>query len=435
MLDPRLQSLPLAAWELMALASICLFFAAVGLVCLCVRVRDRRILAVCPVLLPVCYLLMQGFLSLEPVRSERGAAREFVKNLMLTLPPWVLILTILALGVLTVLLWRRMLRHWRSHITPMSVKEAVDDLPTGLCCYAPGGRIILQNRVMEELARTAAGETAVNGEDLRGILLEGTLAPDCKRDGTAEGPILVLPDGAARALSTQTLAWEGGALTALLASDVTESYQKTLALEEKQAQLYAINRKLAGYNREIVDLTIQAETLAARARLHDEIGTDLLVMKKLLRRGVDRDELRELRRRLRRSVSCLKEEDEPRAADEFAVLLETARRLGVRVEIEGRVPEDKALSHVITIGLHECLTNLLRHAHGDVLRLRLTREGDRIRAEYSGNGDRPAGEIKETGGLRVLRSTTEGVGGAMTVTAVPDFRVILELPKEETDAL
>ena len=120
----------------------------------------------------------------------------------------------------------------------------------------------------------------------------------------------------------------------LLAADVTEAYQKTLALEEKKTQLYAINRKLAGYNREIVDLTTQAEILAARARLHDEIGTDLLVVKKLLRQGVNRTELRELRRRLQRSVSCLKEDSESQGADEFTVLLETARRLGVRMEID-----------------------------------------------------------------------------------------------------
>ena len=434
-MDPRMQTLPLAAWELLALASICLFFALVGLSCLCVRIRNRRILGMGIVLLPVCYLLMQGFLGLEPMRSKRGAAHEAVKNFLLTLPPWALIAAILILGLVTVLLWLRTLRYWRSHITPMSIKEAVDSLPTGVCCHAPGGRIVLQNRAMEDLSRIAAGEAAVNGEELCRILRGGALAPNCRRDGTAEAPILVLPDGSARALSTQLLDWEGNELTALLAADVTEAYQKTLALEEKQAQLYAINRKLAGYNREIVDLTVQAEILAARARLHDEIGTDLLVMKKLLRQGINQAELRELRRRLQRSISCLKEDSEPQRSDELTVLLETARRLGVRMEIDGEVPQDPALAHVITTGLHECLTNLLRHAHGDTLHLRLRRVGDRIVAEFSGNGEPPVGEIRETGGLHILRSTAEELGGTMTVTADPDFRVILELPKEVEHAL
>ncbi len=434
-MDPRLQSLPLAVWELLALTSIGLFFAAVGLTCFCIRIRDRRALGASALLLPISYLLMEGFLGLEHINSKRGAAHEAVKNFLLTLPGWALITAILALSLLTVLLWRRMLHYWHSHITPMSVKEAVDNLSVGLCCFRPWGRIVLVNTAMESLCRTAVGETPCNGEALRRTLFEGRLAPGAQRAGSAEAPVLVLPDGSARALSIQRLNWEGGELIALLASDVTEAYRKTLALEEKRARLYAVNRKLAGYNREIVDLTIQAEILAARARLHDEIGADLLVMKKLLRQGVNQAELRELRRRLQRSVSCLREDTNAKSADELTVLLETARRLGVRIELEGELPDSGALVHVITTGVHECLTNLLRHAHGDTLHLELRSSDDRIIAEFSGNGAPPAGEVRETGGLRILRACAEEIGGTMTVSVCPDFRVTLSLPKEVENAL
>ena len=115
--------------------------------------------------------------------------------------------------------------------------------------------------------------------------------------------------------------------------------------------------------------------------------------------------------------------------------MDTARRLGVGMEIEGDIPREPVLLHVITTGLHECLTNLLRHAHGDRLKLQLSREEGTIRAAFSGNGDPPAGEVRETGGLRILRSTAEQAGGTMTVVTEPDFRVILVLPKEESNAV
>ena len=434
-LDPRLSALPLAVWALLALCAICLFFAAVGLVCFSVRLRDRLILALSVVLLPVCYLLMQAFLTLGPLAGERNAAHYAAKGFLLDLPTWVLIPAMLGLILLTILLWRRTLRYWHSHITPMSVKEAVDNLPTGICCYLPGGRIILINTAMEALCRDAVGEILCNGENLHRALTEGGLAPDCRRVDAGEGPILLLPDGSARALSIQSLDWEGGELTALLAADVTEAYGKTLELENRKEQLFAINRRLAGYNREIVDLTIQTEILAARTKLHDEIGADLLLMKKLLRLGVNDAELEALRERMRRNISFLREDPEMHAADELTVLLETARCLGVSVEIEGELPHAPALAHVITTGLHECLTNLLRHAHGDRLRLRLSGENDRIHAEFSGNGNPPTGDIRETGGLRILRFTAERVGGAMTVAADRDFRVILDLPKEVPHAI
>ena len=433
-LDPRLSALPIWLWQLLSLFAILLFFAAVVLGFLCLQNRRWGRFALTLPLAAFCYVLMQGFLVLEPLKTRRGPVTHFVKDCLLSVPPWLLIPGMLLLGLGVGLLLRGLLRYEREHVTPLSVKEAVDNLPAGICCFAPGGRIVLINRAMETLGQTAAGQS-YNGEVLCRVLTGGELKPDCRRVDTAEGPLLLLPDGSARALTTQRFAWEGCELTALLAADVTEAYRKTQDLERQKERLYAINRQLAGYNREIVDLTIQTEILSARARLHDEIGTDLLLMKKLLRLGVNEAELEELRRRLRRNISCLKDDAEAQTADELTVLLETARSLGVAVEIEGEIPADAVLANVITTGLHESLTNLLRHAHGDRLRLRLDRGDRRIRAEYSGNGDPPAGEIRETGGLRTLRQMTEALGGTMTVSADPTLRVTLNLPKEEHHGL
>lgn len=50
---------------------------------------------------------------------------------------------------------------------------------------------------------------------------------------------------------------------------------------------------------------------------------------------------------------------------------------------------------------------------------------------FSGNGDPPAGEIREIGGLRFLRNLTEQNGGTMSVTAEPTICISLKLPKED----
>ena len=435
--NPRLSILPVWLWQVLGLVAIGLFFAAVGLCFVCIRNRRWKAFALGLPMAVFYFLLTQGCLLLELGESNapRGPLSYAVRDGLLSVPPWLLLPGMALLVLAAALLWRGVLRFERAHITPLSVKEAVDNLPTGICCHLPGGRIILINRAMEALARTAAGRSENNGETLRDLLTRGELAPACRRVDTGEGPILLLPDGSARAISLQQLPWEGGELTAMLAADVTEAYRKTQDLEKQKERLFAINRRLAGYNREIVDLTIETEILAARTRLHDEIGADLLLMKKQLRRGVNDAELEELRRRLRRNISCLREDPETQTADELTVLLETAKRLGVKIGIEGEIPREAALSRVIITGLHECLTNLLRHAHGNALKLRLFRDSGRIRAEYSGNGDPPAGEICETGGLRILRACAGGIGGTMRVETAPDFRVILDLPEEVPHAV
>ena len=59
-------------------------------------------------------------------------------------------------------------RGERARITPMSVKEAVDSLPSGVCVYLPGGRVILINRAMERL-----GPDYMNASDIiKGLSFE-----------------------------------------------------------------------------------------------------------------------------------------------------------------------------------------------------------------------------------------------------------------------
>ncbi len=429
-MDPAIRNLPIAVWELLALAAICLFFAAVGLTFLCIRYRCKGTLALCLVLVPGCYFLAEGFLILQTKKSARGAAHFALKNFFLNLPPWVLIPAILGLIAIMVLLLRRTLRFGGRNITPGSVKEAVDSLPEGICCFRPWGRIVLANTAMEALCRRATGEILTNGRDFRESLASGQLRPGCRLTDNGGETLLVLPDGSAHSFREQNFDWEGEPLTVLLAANVTEAYRKTLALEEQNRRLTELNRQLAARNREIVDLTIQSEILAARVRLHDAMGEDLLAMKKLLLEGDEPEATETVRRRLRRSVSFLRDNSEYQAADEFAVLMQTAERLGVRVELEGVLPKEEPFRRVVATGLHECLTNLLRHAHGNLLRMELRAQGDKLTVIYTGNGEPPKEPVRETGGLRILRTLTEQVGGSMAISTEPSFTVTLTLNKE-----
>lgn len=160
------------------------------------------------------------------------------------------------------------------------------------------------------------------------------------------------------------------------------------------------------------------------------MGEDLLTMKKLALGGRDDAWLEALRHRLRRNIGFLKSDAEGEPADEYAVLLNTAEKLGVHTEIRGELPRTEPEMRVVATGLHECLTNLLRHAHGDLLQLELREENGCLTAVFTGNGTPPAGPIRETGGLKSLRALTEQAGGTMTVRVEPAFTVTLILPKE-----
>ena len=424
------QLMPL--WQTVGLILVLLVFLAVWLLGMSLLQRQWGTGVLSGLLLFLSYVSEQLFIALYYCTSK--LATRWIGMQLMQLPPLVLIGWTLLLLLLELLLLRVLVRQHRTHVSPASVKEAVDTLPTGICCYLPGGQVLLVNQAMEALCRDALGCSLQNGEVFRSRLEQGPYAPGCERLLAEGSRILVLPNGDARRISVQVASYEDQPLTVLLADEITEVYQKTLRLRENREQVARLNRRLAAYNREIVDLTIQQELLYTRIRLHDEMGADLLQVRRLIQSGGEIQERLELRQRLRQNVSFLQGQ-EAVPQDEYRLMLETAGKLGVRVQIEGTLPGTEPQKHIVATGIHECFTNTLRHGHGDLLTVRISETEQSICVDFTGNGEPPAGEITEKGGLHALRALTEQIGGTMTVGTQTGFSVTLTLPKEVPHAL
>lgn len=220
----------------------------------------------------------------------------------------------------------------------------------------------------------------------------------------------------------------------LIVSDITDTYRKTLELRRMQEKVSDLNIRLVKVNREIVELTVEQEILAAKVKIHDELGSNLLAIKRFLLSGGTEQEKAEIVERLRRSITFLQEE-QTAVADEYELIIGTAKRLGVRVTVTGTLPQIEPQKHIVATAIHECFTNTLRHAHGDVLQVSITETENNIVAEFTGNGEQPTGKIREKGGLVSLRALTEQAGGHMTIRTTPSFTVTLELPKEVENAI
>ena len=418
----------------LCLLSVLLFFFAFILSALYIRHRRLRGLWLSILILILSYSVVQVLFSRFFGQIEAGRLVLLLRRIAAA--PGILLLLTGAMAAAELLLFRDALAYEKNHITGMSVKEAIDSLPVGICCYTPRGRILVANQTMETLCRTVTGEALVNGAEFKDRLVSGPLLSGCRTLWMGERPLVVLPDDTVWSLAAEETPLEQITATTLLASDITETYRKTRELESAQERVVALNRRLAAINREIVDVTIQREILNAKVRIHDELGSELLTMKRIILQGGSDQELAGLVTRLRQSVSFIRAEPPSHTAkDEYDRMLEAAERLGVRVIVTGKLPRAKAQKHILATALHECLTNTLRHAHGDELRLAITESGSTVTAVITNNGEQPTEEIREKGGLRSLRVMTENGGGRMTVSIDPVFSIKLELPKEAPHGL
>lgn len=410
--------------------SVILFFGAVVVVAFLVRQKRNRELRLAVPMLVSTYICEQCFdLYLSGAAYSETAAK--IREMLLSVPTVVPLLYCIAMAVLEAMLLNNIHRHKYERITGMSIKEAMDGFPDGVLCYAPKGRVMLVNQAMKEFCRQMTGDELVNGDLFTQQMMSGQIRPGGRIVTVGDENVFVLPDETVWKINLQDIPFEDSEVRMLTASEITEEYRKTEELRAMQKGLAALGERLAKVNREIVDLTAEREMLNAKIRIHDEMGKNLLIVKHFILNGGTESEKAAMIGSLYQNVSFLMKDLPAAARDECELMIDTASRLGVTVFVTGTIPDCEPQRHILATAIHECFTNTLRHAHGNELYMNIEDDEDRLRVVLTNNGNKPAGEIEERGGLALLRNLTEREGGRMTILNDPSYAVVLELPKEE----
>lgn len=429
--DPALES---ALWIFMCIFTVMLFYGAVILIVLLVRQKRYRLLGVGIFLVGLSFLAEMSFNAYLCSHTYSKRVVD-IKGFFDFLPDWALILTLVVLTVTEACLFYNTHRYEKTRITAMSVKEATDSLPIGICWYAPGGLVLLANHAMERFCERTIGGPLLSGETLWNRLCAGDLLPGCQTIIVGNEQVVLFSDNSAYKLRNETVRDGKRTNCMLLVLDISEAYRKTLELQQKQEKLTLLGKRLDKVNSEIVALTVEREILNARVQMHDELGSNLLSIKRFILNGGTEKEKAVLLESLGHNLAFLKTARPAPVRDEYDLMLDTAKRLGVSVTVTGELPQTMPHKHIIATAIHECFTNTIRHAHGDELRVTITQEDERIAAVFENNGEPPRGEIFEKGGLISLRALTEQSGGRMRVRTEPAFAIILDLPKEVDHAL
>ena len=329
-------------------------------------------------------------------------------------------------------LFRRRPRLGRS-----SVKEAFDNLPSGICFADRNGIIILCNRQMHSLCRELLGTDLQHLEELR----RGLTAP---RPGVAAADKAALlfrfPDGKLWQFAESAVTDAGGIqYTQMQAMDVTELQEKRAELERENQALAEANARSRQLYLELDRIVREKERLVMKMRVHDDIGLCLLSTRNLLARDSSLEELRKGGKRWSQALEMMDiagspGAEGPIAADEaLRELVASAAEIGLQVSVQGELPRSGEDAYLLIVAMRECATNTVRHARGSRMDAVLTQTEHTYRMEITNNGQKPEGPIIEGGGLSALRRRIEDRGGAMTVESRPEFRLAVLLPdKEET---
>jgi len=332
--------------------------------------------------------------------------------------PAVLFLTALALTGIAVLEILSCIRTRNRSLTLMSVKECMDELPVGICFYWDGGLTKLTNRRMNSIACKLTGSGIMDAEGFQKFVFSGK-----------EAPVICSEDGAAYSFVHREDTLDGRTIHELLAFDVTQKYRLTEELREKQKKVQKINRRLKALNTSIRYIIMDRETLQIKIHIHDSFGKMLLMTRHFLA-DPEHTDTKEMRSLWRRNIALLKDEERESWQEPCFFSLIHADSLGIRIEMNGELPEDETLISVADTAITVHVTNVLRHAEGDTAFVSIEKTPDGYVMRFTNNGTPPCAPVKETGGLANLRRLTEKIGGTMTVSSSPRFEMILHLPEK-----
>ena len=370
-----------------------------------VRCHRRFAFAVCLAIASLDFAVLAVLLSRLP-ESET-----------LSPVPWTaaaLSLTALSLSA-SFTLWHKS----RRQLSPISVKESCDHLPSALCFAWENGLPCLKNLKMDELSHLLTGEALLNANDFwKTMELQ---------------PIVTLENGQAWSFERVRLGMSGKTVYQITGTNITEEAQLQRELEEDNLRLKNMNRRLRQYGQDVQEATREKEILRAKTRVHDELGHALLQTRQFL--SDTQGDAESVCAAWRQNVRLLlgKYADEQRF-DAFAQLARAAQAIGVTIERRGVFPaEGTESAQLVETAAHECLTNLVRHAGGTRLEIIGEKVASGWRIHYLNDGSAPSGPIVEGSGLTALRARTEAAGCAMDIEYAPHFELTLTLPQERRE--
>ena len=307
----------------------------------------------------------------------------------------------------------------RRQLSPVSIKESCDHLPSALCFAWENGLPCLKNLKMDELSHLLTGEALLNANDFwKTMELQ---------------PIVTLENGQTWSFERVRLGMSGKTVYQITGTNITEEAQLQRELEEDNLRLKNMNQRLRQYGQDVQEATREKEILRAKTRVHDELGHALLQTRQFL--SDTQGDAESVCAAWRQNVRLLlgKYADEQRF-DAFAQLARAAQAIGVTIERRGVFPaEGTESAQLVETAAHECLTNLVRHAGGTRLEIIGEKVASGWRIHYLNDGSAPSGPIVEGSGLTALRARTEAAGCAMDIEYAPHFELTLTLPQERRE--
>lgn len=303
-----------------------------------------------------------------------------------------------------------------------AIKESFDRLPTAACFFDRTGSIVLCNRQMYKLSRQLLDSDMQYLGEVEQALSD--LPNDIVQIPDVENTYRFPDKNVWKFEKTEVTDRYGESYIQLTAADVTELQRALVQLTFDSRKLEEDSEKLKQLSDNVGALAREKERLAVKSAMHDNLASCITLTKQYMTGeidGIDAD------------IVCREWEKVIAFRDAIGLsakekLLDSAKTGGVTVRIRGEDPTGGE-AELMYIAMQVCLTNAIQHANATEVSANIWENERSYTVVIRNNGKPPEKKITEGGGLTNLRHRIENSGGKMTVQSMPEFSLVIEMPK------
>ncbi len=305
-------------------------------------------------------------------------------------------------------------KKYQSEVGIFSVKEALENLPTGIAFMNQNVNLLLSNHIMHMLSKEIAEKPLQNGLEFWKNLTHLQNSDKCVIKG--KEPAFTLENGDIWQFSKTLCTYGGNEYYQLKATNITEHYnlsQSTKTVNEKLTQQQFRLKKLT----DIIEANVEKQVaINMKINFHDNFGNLLTLTKKALRENENINEanaLIEYWGNLSNIITALSSDEKQNLS--LSQILLFAQKLGCKIIITGEFPKDDANNTTLLLCINEMLKNAYRHADAHILNVDISQTPGAVNFTIHNETKSKIAQITEGGGLTGLRQRIEQGGGKMVI--------------------
>lgn len=316
----------------------------------------------------------------------------------------------------------------RTNISALSVVSAVDTLRTGVLFCEKDGHTLLSNHQMQNLMIDITGKVFRNSIQFYNMLDSDQYESRYKKTELDGQIIYLLPDGTAWMFTKTDIVLGMKKYVHISAADVTELWTLTTKLQLQGQELRRKSDELKETMKNLHILSKKKEIENAKMRAHDILGQRLTVLLRTIQNehSIDYDLLTSLSKGLLAELKA--EQDETKPYDELKSIQQIFAAIGVDIEFEGDLPDNKEQAGLFVDIIREGSTNAVRHGFATQVNIKVKSIENTYNLTIKNNGHTTSTPITPGNGIGVMRKKVDAQGGNLDIKHHPLFTLSVVLP-------